>query len=212
MAPGLEALQKMRNFYTEKSPRLCKNILGYDANPLYLSTMLREMPCGKERVVHYEDEYQTEAAPVLTHRLKEGSWFGFAKVDIEIPKPLHPKFEEMCPFFYNKVVPVEAVPEHMLKYLRDTGRKLVGELSAKRMLVYAPLLLWYVEHGAVITKVYRTIDYKPAKIFPWSVEQETRNKARRCWPRCSNFWETAGTGSSSKPWSSKKTFTPKMRR
>ena len=253
VAPGVEALQKMRNFYTEKGidilkdavsvpgvslhyllrgavernaelnspgkeaydmlkeavvggpslvftkyhevgvtgirshqiaePRLCKNILCYDANALYLSTMLREMPCGKERVVHYEDEYQTEAASVLTHRLKEGSWFGFAEVDIEIPKPLHQKFEEMCPFFYNKVVPVEAVPEHMLKYLRDTGRKrgddrkLMGALSAERMLVYAPLLLWYVKHGAVITKVYRTIDYKPAKIFPWFVEQVT--EARR---------------------------------
>ena len=149
VAPGLEALEKMRNFYTEKGidilkdvvsvpgvslhyllrgavernaelyspgkeaydmlkeavvggprlvftkyhevgvtgirshqiadPRLCKNILGYDANALYLSTMLREMPCGKERVVHYEDEYQTEAAPVLTHRLKEGNWFGLQK-------------------------------------------------------------------------------------------------------------------------------------
>ena len=253
VAPGLEALQKMRNFYTEKGidilkdavsvpgvslhyllrgavernaelyspskeaydmlkeavvggpsivftkyheagvtgirshqkaePRLCKNILCYDANALYLSTMLREMPCGKERVVHYEDEYQTEGAPVLTHRLKEGSWFGFAEVNIEIPKPLHPKFEEMYPFFYNKVVPVEAVPEHMLKYLRNTGkkrggdRKLMGVLSAKRMLVYAPLLLWCVKHGAEITKVYRTIDYKPAKIFPWFVEQVT--EARR---------------------------------
>ena len=248
VAPGLEALEKMRNFYTEKGidilkdavsipgvslhyllkgaidrnaelyspskesyemlkeavvggpslhevdvtrirshqiaePRLCKNILGYDANALYLSTMLREMPCGKERVVHYTDEYQTEGAPVLTHRLKEGSWFGFAEVDIEIPKPLHPKFEEMCPFFYNKVVPVEAVPEHMLKYLRDTGRKrgddrkLMGVLSAQKMLVYAPLLLWYVDHGAVIKRVYRTIDYKPAKIFPWFVEQVT--EARR---------------------------------
>ena len=29
-------------------PRLCKNILGYDANALYLSsTTLRDMPCGK---------------------------------------------------------------------------------------------------------------------------------------------------------------------
>jgi len=49
--------------------------------------MLREMPCGKERVVHYKDEFQAEAAPVLTHRLKEGNWFGFAEVDIEIPEP-----------------------------------------------------------------------------------------------------------------------------
>ena len=130
VAPGLEAVEKMRNFYTEKGidilkdvvsipgvslhyllrgavergaklytpgkeayemlkegvvggpslvftryhevdvtgirshrtsePRLCKNILGYDANALYLSTMLREMPCGKERVVHYSDEFQAE--------------------------------------------------------------------------------------------------------------------------------------------------------
>ena len=164
-------------------PKLCKNILGYDANALYLSTMLREMPCGKEKVVHYTGEYQTDGAPVLTHRLKEGSWFGYAEIDIEIPNHLHQKFEEMCPFFHNKVVPAKAVPEHMLKYLRDTGRKrgednkLMGTLSAKRILVYAPLLLWYVNHGAVIKRVYRTIDYQPAKIFPWFVEQVT--EARR---------------------------------
>ena len=163
--------------------KLCQNILGYDANALYLSTMLRDMPCGKERVVHYTDEYQIDGAPVLTHRLKERSWFGYAEIDIEIPNHLHQKFEEMCPFFHNKPVPTKAVPEHMLKYLRDTGRKrgedkkLMGTLSAQKILVYAPLLLWYVNHGAVIKRVYRTIDYQPAKIFPWFVEQVT--EARR---------------------------------
>ena len=251
VAPGLEALEKMRNFYTEKGidimkdavsipgvslhyllkgaiernaelyapskeayemlkgavvggpslvftryhevgktrirshqvaePKLCQNILGYDANALYLSTMLKEMPCGKERVEHYDDDMVMPM--VLTQNLKEGSWFGFAEVDIEIPKHLHPKFEEMCPFFYNKVVPAEAVPEHMIKYLADTGRnrgdgrKLVGAMSAQRILLYAPLLKWYINHGAEITKVYRTIDYKPVKIFPWFVEQVT--EARR---------------------------------
>ena len=97
-------------------PCLCKNILGYDANALYLLTMLREMPCRKERVVHYSGEFQAEAAHALTHRLKEGSWFGFAEVDIEIPERLRPKFE-MCPFFYNKKVPAEAVLKHMADYL-----------------------------------------------------------------------------------------------
>ena len=72
-------------------PRFCKNILGYDANALYLSTMLRDMPCGKGMVVHYNKD----VAPILTQRLKEEKWFGFAEVDIEIPKHLHPKFEEM---------------------------------------------------------------------------------------------------------------------
>ena len=52
-------------------PRLCKNILGYDANALYLSTMLRDIPCGKETVVRFSGEYQAEAARILTHRLKE---------------------------------------------------------------------------------------------------------------------------------------------
>ena len=161
-------------------PRLCKNIVGYDANALYLSTMLRDMPCGNGRVVHYNNE---AAAPILTQRLKEEKWFGFAEVDIEIPEHLHPKFEEMCPFFYNKEVPVEAVPQHMLDYLKHTkrnrgdGKKLVGALSAKKILLYAPLLRWYLEHGAVITNVYRTIDYQPTKIFTWFVEQVT--EARR---------------------------------
>ena len=95
-------------------PRFCKNIVGYDANALYLSTLLRDMPCGKGRVVHYNNE---AAAPILTQGLKEEKWFGFAEVDIEIPKHLYPKFEEMCPFFYNKEVPVEAVPQHMLDYI-----------------------------------------------------------------------------------------------
>ena len=161
-------------------PRLCKNIVGYDANALYLSTMLRDMPCGNGRVVHYNNE---AAAPILTQRLKEEKWFGFAEVDIEIPEHLHPKFEEMCPFFYNREVPVEAVPQHMLDYLKRTkrnrgdGKKLVGALSAKKILLYAPLLRWYLEHGAVITNVYRTIDYQPTKIFTWFVEQVT--EARR---------------------------------
>ena len=161
-------------------PRFCKNIVGYDANALYLSTMLRDMPCGKGRVVHYNNE---AAAPILSQRLKEEKWFGFAEVDIEIPKHLYPKFEEMCPFFYNKEVPVEAVPQHMLDYLKRTkrnrgdGKKLVGALSAKKILLYAPLLRWYLQHGAVITNVYRTIDYQPTKIFTWFVDQVT--EARR---------------------------------
>ena len=164
-------------------PRVCQNILGYDANALYLSTMLREMPCGKETVVRYAEDDML--APIeLKQRLKDKSWFGFAEVDIEIPNHMHQKFEEMCPFFHKKSVPTKAVPKHMKKYLKATGRKLVeknkklmGTLSAQRILLYEPLLQWYINHGAEITKVYRTIDYKPKVIFDWFVEQVT--EARR---------------------------------
>ena len=163
--------------------KLCQNILGYDANALYLSTMLREMPCGKERVCHFTDEYQIDAVPIFTQRLKEKSWFGYAEVDIEIPNHLHQKFEEMCPFFHNKTVPTKAVPKHMKQYLRATGRKLVeknkklmGTLSAQRILLYEPLLQWYINHGAVIKRIYRTIDYEPKVIFEWFVKEVTENR------------------------------------
>ena len=169
---------RIRDHQVEE-PRLCKKILGYDANALYPSTMLREMPCGKGRVVQYEEDFKEKAEHVLVNRQKEGKWFGFAEVDIEIPEGLRPKFEEMCPFFDSKTVPEKAVPKHMKEYLARTGRKrgdekkLVGALSAEQLLVYAPLLMWYVDHGAVIKKVHRTIDYQPAKILAWFVEQVT---------------------------------------
>ena len=172
-----------------ENPKLCQNILGYDANALYLSTMLAPMACGKERVVHNEDGEL--AALVLTKQLKaniktntQAAWFGYAEVDIQIPEHLHEKFEEMCPFFHKKEVPTKAVPAHMKEYMKATGRKtvpknkkLLGTLVAKKILLYEPLLRWYIEHGAEITYVHRTIDYEPKVIFEWFVEQVT--EARR---------------------------------
>ena len=176
--------------------KLCENIQGYDANALYLSTMLNYMPCGKEKVVHYTahladhlteqvDAWQIEQETAdFRQRLEEKSWFGYAEVDIEIPEHLHQKFEEMCPFFHKKEVPANVVPEHMKEYLKATGRKVVesnkkllGTLSAEKILLYEPLLQWYINHGAEIRRVYRTIDYKPKKIFEWFVKEVT--EARR---------------------------------
>ena len=176
--------------------KFCENIQGYDANALYLSTMLNYMPCGKEKVVHYTahaadhlteqvEAWQIEQETAdFTRILKEKRWFGYAEVDIEIPEHLHQKFEEMCPFFHKKAVPANVVPEHMKKYLKATGRKavesnkkLLGTLSAEKILLYEPLLQWYINHGAVIKRVYRTIDYKPKKIFEWFVKEVT--EARR---------------------------------
>ena len=114
-------------------PRLCKRILGYDANALYLSTVLREVPCGKGKVVHYTDR-DVEASGRLVHRLKNWTWFVFPEVDIEIPERLWPKFEEMYPFFYNKQLPVNVVPQHTLDYLKSTRRKYGGGKNLVRAL------------------------------------------------------------------------------
>ena len=163
--------------------RIMKRYLGYDANSLYPSAMAKEMPCGKETVVHYEDPVQ--AAKELIPRMYSKRWFGFAEVDIEVPRDLWEKFEEFPPIFINQSIGEEGIPQHMKDYLAKSGRtatpnqkKLLGVLKAKKVLLYAPLLKWYIEHGVKITAVYRTIDYVPKKIFDWFVQEVAKERRR----------------------------------
>ena len=156
--------------------RIVQRILGFDANSLYPSTMAKEMPCGKETVVHYEDPAQ--AAKELIPRLYSKRWFGFAEVDIEVPRDLWETFAEFPPIFANQSVGSEGIPQHMKDYLKKSNRsslpdqkKLLGVIQTEKVRLYAPLLKWYFEHGLEITAVYRTIDYIPQSIFNWFVQE-----------------------------------------
>ena len=55
---------------------------------------------------------------------------------------------------------------------------LVGALSAETILLYAPLLKWYLDHGLKIRAVYRTVDYVPQKAFKRFVEKVTENRRK----------------------------------
>ena len=167
-----------------EQPNIVKRILGFDANSLYPSTMAKEIPCGKEIVVHYDDPVQAAAKDLIGRRYSK-RWFGFAEVDIEFPWDLWEEFEAFPPIFINQSVGEEGIPQHMKDYLAKSGRaampdqkKLLGILKAKKVLLYAPLLKWYHEHGLEITAVHRTIDYVPQKIFDWFV-QEVANMRRK---------------------------------
>ena len=112
-------------------------------------------------------------------------WFGFPEVDIEVPRDLWEVFEEFPPIFINQSVGEKGIPQHMKDYLTKSGRtatpdqkKLLGVLKAKKVLLYMPLLQWYIDHGLEITAVYRTIDYVPKKIFYWFVS-EVANMRRK---------------------------------
>ena len=113
--------------------RIVKRILGFDANSLYPSTI-------------------AQAAKDLIPRMYSKRWFGFAEVDIEVPRDLWEKFEEFPPIFINQSVGEEGIPQHMKDYLH--------------------------EHGLEITAVHRTIDYIPRKIFDW-FGQEVANMQRK---------------------------------
>ena len=163
--------------------RVCRRILGYDANSLYPSTMMKEMPCGPGFVQTYNN--LEACALVLPQLLGTKQWFGFAEVDIEVPRELWSEFEEFPPLFVNRGIPDNLVPQHMHDYLRQSGRKhfpeqqkLLGALSAQKILLYAPLLEWYLANGLKLTAVYRTIDYKPREIFSWFVTEVADNRRK----------------------------------
>ena len=245
VAPGLEALEKMRGFYSSKGIDILKDAVSLPGVSLHYLLrgalergeefwspsseaydLLKKGMVGGPSIVfkRFHEAGQTKIRPhrvktpktcakdllrrkcavfvrngarharrqgeVVVYenpqegvqRVRDPDWFGFAEVDIQIPKSLWAKFEEMPPFFYNKQIPEQAVPLHMKVYRDVTGRtqsksqKLVGALSAEKMLVYAPLLRWYLDHGAELLAVYRTIDYKKASM-QWFVNKVT--EARR---------------------------------
>ena len=163
--------------------RVARCILGYDANSLYPSTMMKEMPCGPGFVTTYENP--EGMALVFPQLMYSGEWLGFAEVDIEVPRESWPEFEEFPPLFINRSVPDNAVQKHMHDYLKQSRRKrfpeqpkLLGVMSAKKILLYAPLLHWYLTNGLKLTAVYRTIDYEPRQIFSWFVK-EVADKRRK---------------------------------
>jgi len=49
----------------------------------------------------------------------------------------------------------------------------MGALEADEILLYTPLLRWYIEHGLELQVVYTTIEYQPGKILAWFVDEVT---------------------------------------
>ena len=66
-------------------------------------------------------------------------WFGFAEVNIEVPRDLWEEIEEFPPIIINQSDGEEGIPQHMKDYLAHSGRtampnqkKLLGVLKAKK--------------------------------------------------------------------------------
>ena len=160
--------------YSEADAKTCRAVLGLDANSLYLFCSGQEMPCGKEKV------FQSEAGEKdkLIQNVLNDKLFGFFQVDIEVPEQLLDKFSEFSPLFILSEVPEGQIPQHMHAYKINTGRKkiknnkkLLGVMKAEKILLYSPLLKWYLNHGLQVTKIHKYISYTPGTPFKWFPEE-----------------------------------------
>ena len=153
---------------------ICRSVQGLDANSLYLFCSGQEMPCGKEKVFHCDPGEKAERAKQdkLIQNVLNDKLFGFFQVDIEVPEQLREHFSEFSPLFVISEVPEYQIPQHMQDYKINTGRKkiknnkkLLGLMKAEKILLYSPLLKWYLNHGLQVTKIHRYISYTPEHLL-----------------------------------------------
>ena len=157
--------------------KTCRSVLGLDVNSLYLFCSGQEMPCGKEKVFKCNPEAKPEQDKIIQNVLND-KLFGFFEVDIEVPEKKRKSFSEFCPLFVISEVPEDQIPQHMKDYKINTGRKMIknnkkllGVMKAEKILLYSPLLKWYLNHGLQVTKIYRYISYTSGRPFKWFPEE-----------------------------------------
>lgn len=126
-----------------------------------------EMPCGRLTSI---DAYEG-----IIDDIKSDKIFGFLECDIRTPEHLKDYFSEMTPVFKNIEIDCNdenIIGSHMYEYnqTRESGRakparKLIGSYFGDKILIYTPLLKWYLAHGMEITKTYSFIKANSHKAF-----------------------------------------------
>ncbi|KAE9282348.1 hypothetical protein PR003_g27433, partial [Phytophthora rubi] len=134
-----------RNETNIRCGKLCKKIIGYDANALYLWALGNEMPCDRLTTI--------EPYPGIIDDIKADKIFGFLECDIRTPDHLKDYFSEMTPIFKNVLIDCtdeSVIGKHMFDYNQSReanrskpARKLIGSYFGEKILIYAPLLKWY---------------------------------------------------------------------
>ncbi|GMF42806.1 unnamed protein product [Phytophthora lilii] len=145
-----------RNETKIRGGKVCKKIIGYDANALYLWALGNEMPCGRLTTV--------EAYDGIIDDIKADKVFGFLECDIRTPEHRKQYFGKMTPIFRNVLIDCtneSVIGKHMFDHNEarkqsrtKPARKLTGSYFGKKILIYTPLLKWYLSHGMEITKTY----------------------------------------------------------
>ena len=157
--------------------KICKSIDGWGANSLYLYCSGQEMPCGKEPYIEVSNLRDPRVISDLCDKVLPGELFGFLQVDIHVPSELLEKLSEFFPLFIVDEVPEYQIRQHMKDYQERTGRKtiigtkkLLGVTRATGILLYTPMLKWYLEHVLKVTAIDKYVKYESRKPFSWLPE------------------------------------------
>ena len=101
----------------------------------------------------------------------DGSIFGIAECDIEVPDHLRDKFKDFQPIFKHVSITINDVGEHMKAFCKEAGilksprNSLVGSYFANNHLIATDLLRWYIQEGFTIKRIHMIVQYHRQKVF-----------------------------------------------
>ncbi len=107
----------------------------------------------------------------LVSKIRNGTIFGYIQCDIEVPQELRHKFADFPPIFKNTEVGRADIGSHMESYavehneLPKPRRMLISSFYQKNGSFITPMAKFLLELGAVITHVYRFVQYQPDRCF-----------------------------------------------
>ncbi|GMF38193.1 unnamed protein product [Phytophthora lilii] len=143
-----------RNETKIRGGKVCKKIIGYDANALYLWALGNEMPCGRLTTA--------EAYEGIIDDINADKIFGFLESDIRTPDHLKHYFSEITPIFKNVLIDCtdeSVIGKHMFDHndarkqsRAKPARKLINSYFGKKILIYTPLLKW-LKHSTNPSKI-----------------------------------------------------------
>ena len=172
--------------------KVCKALVGYDANALYLWALSQSQPVDYYKYTDYASTHSLLSSDIgdsaadiilemlgwtcgdIANKLQYG-WNGFVKCDgvcedLEIWKKMN-----FLPCFQGLVVnpdDITHIGENMYNYLQRNkikkrpSRKLLNTAYVKETVLYAPYLRFLQKYaGFKITKVYYTIKTNARKVF-----------------------------------------------
>ena len=155
-----------------KEGKMVEQIVGFDANALYLWSIGQDMLCGKLEHKKYEGDGNI-------HELMKG-FHGMVEVDIETPEHLKNFTGEFPLVFKNAEYDSNDVMGDCIKeiYAKEgkadkpnVSRKLISSFQGKKVLIKSDRLRFMLDKGLVVTKIYGYIRARRGKIFTRFVQK-----------------------------------------
>ena len=122
--------------------------------------------------------YQQTNTSDIIDLVKNNQIFGAIECDIRVPDTWsrtditpYDYFSEFCPIFRTCTVDMNDIGSHMQQFMIDSKmsanprKTLVAGMSADKILLATPLLKFIIDHGLIVTEVYKVIEFEPKKCF-----------------------------------------------